>query len=240
MNISQRILNRIKNLNQKPVQTLEDEYLSWLSYASAGMLNPGNTFSMDYAIKHLPTNNPVIEIGSFCGLSTNVISYLLSKNNKHNKIITSDRWIFEGSQNGKTLGKSEISHSSYREFVMGTFKRNISFFSESNLPYPIEVFSDDFFELWKNNKLVSDLFNRELSLGGGISFAYIDGNHTYDYAKRDFENVSKYLDKGGFILFDDSSDNSQFGCAVLMKEVVKNPDFELVMKNPNYLFRKIR
>ena len=231
-----KLISKIKNLNSKKIQS---EYLNWLSFANAGMLDSGNIYCFDYAIRKLPSDNPIIEVGSFCGLSTNVISYLLTKHTKQNKIITSDKWIFEGAENGGSLGDSDILHSDYKEFVVETFKRNLRFFSKSNLPFPIEVFSDEFFELWSSNQIVKDIFDREIELGGGISFAYIDGNHTYEYSKRDFENTSKYLDKGGFILFDDSSDHSSFGCARLMKEILKNKDFELVLKNPNYLFRKL-
>lgn len=31
---------------------------------------------------------------------------------------------------------------------------------------------------------------------------------------------------------------SKFGCAGFMKALEKNPQYELVMKNPNYLFKK--
>ncbi len=227
-------------INHFTVKTIESEYLNWLSFANAGMLNRGNIYCFNYAIQNLPSDNPIIEIGSFCGLSTNVIAYLLKKYNKQNKIITSDKWIFEGAETNPYLPNSDISHSDYRKFVIETFKKNIEFFSKGNLPFPIEVFSDDFFTLWQSEKMVKDIFNRDIKLGGGISFAYIDGNHTYDYSKRDFENTSKFLDKGGFILFDDSADHTHFGCAKLMKELLKDKTYKLVMKNPNYLFKKIR
>jgi len=167
------------------------------------------------------------------------MAHLLKKHDKTNKIITSDRWIFEGAENGGPVGNSNIQHSDYRDFVIDTFKRNLNFFAKPVAIHPIEVFSDDFFKLWDNDEVVSDIMRVDIQLGGNISFAYIDGNHTYEYAKRDFQNVSKYLDTGGFILFDDSSDNTHFGCAELMKEIVDDPHFELVIKNPNYLFKKI-
>jgi len=235
-----RIFKKVKRLTEKSIQKVEDEYLAWLSFANAGMLNPGNVFCIDYAIRNLPSNNPILEIGSFCGLSTNVISYLLKKQNKSNKILTTDKWVFEGAEKEGYIGDSKIKHSDYRAFVMDTFKNNVLFFSAHNLPFPVEAFSDNFFQLWGNNETVEDLFGRELKLGGYISFAYIDGNHTYEYSKKDFLNTSKYLDIGGFILFDDSSDTSPFGCAELMKEILDDDNYELVMKNPNYLFRKIK
>lgn len=217
---------------------LDDEYIKWLTFANAGMLNTGNLYCIDYAARHIATNNAVIEIGSFCGLSVNIINYYLHKYGRNNKIISSDKWEFEGHEEGM-IGASTISHKDYKAFVKNTFQRNVLIFSSFNLPYHIEALSDDFFAMWNNKKEVKDVFERDIQLGGAISFAFIDGNHTYDFAKRDFENTDKFLEVGGFILFDDSSDNSIFECKHLMSEIKVNPQYELVIKNPNYLFKKI-
>jgi len=233
-----KVIRKIKKYLH-PTKIVKNEYLNWLNYANAGMLNPGNIYSLDYAIKNLATHNPVIEIGSFCGLSTNVISYLLKKHGKKNKIITADKWIFEGAESILNVGDSEILHADYKNFVIESFKRNVTFFSSSNIPYTIEVFSDEFFELWQSGEKVSDVFGREIQLGGKISLAYIDGNHTYEYAKRDFINTGKFLERGGFILFDDSYDGSPFSCAKLMKEIQADKNYRLALKNPNYLFQKV-
>jgi hypothetical protein len=220
-------------------KTISDEYINWLTFANAGMLSKGNIYSMRFAIENLPSESPVLEIGSFCGLSTNVMSYLLSAQGKKNRIISCDKWLFEGSENGGNLGDSEISHHHYREFVKSTFMRNVEFFSPNNKPYTIERTSDELFAIWEKGEMICDIFGRDISLGGKISFCYIDGNHTYEFAKRDFYHVDQYLELGGFVLFDDSSDMDPFGLTKLMKEVKRNHDYELVMKNPNYLFKKI-
>ena len=227
----------IKIRDRLRLKKVEDEYLNWLRFANAGMLDPGNVYAMKHVIKNLPTRDPIIEIGSFCGLSTNVLSYFLRKEKRENIFFCSDKWIFEGSENTKFLGLSDISSRDYKSFVKNTFIRNINFFSP-NRPHPIELFSDEFFEKWENKSEVIDVFNQSIKLGGYISFCYIDGNHTYDFAKRDFENVNQYLVPGGFILFDDSSDSNPFGLTKLMKEIKQRSDYSLVMKNPNYLFQK--
>jgi len=72
-------------------KTLKDEYLSWLCFANAGMLDAGNIYAMDIAVQNLPSDSPVVEIGSFCGLSANVISYLLRKHGKANNMMSCDR-----------------------------------------------------------------------------------------------------------------------------------------------------
>ena len=219
---------------------ISDEYIEWLCFANAGMLNRGNLYCFNYAIEHLPSNNPIVEIGSFCGLSTNIINYYLSKNNKKNSLFTSDKWMFEGAEKQEEFLHvgAPCTHKEYRQFVKDSFKRNVSFFSKNNLPHTVEVFSDEFFEMWNEKRVVNDVFDREVELGGPVSFCFIDGNHTYDFAKRDFENTDKYLEKGGFVLFDDSSDRQSLGCSRLMKEIMQNDAYELVIKNPNYLFQK--
>jgi Methyltransferase domain len=215
------------------------EFLRWLRFANAGMLDKGNIYCFEYAIEHLPSGNPIIEIGSFCGLSTNLISFYLRKNNKTNKLITSDKWIFEGAEvSDDFLEGSTIVHKEYRDFVKETYIRNISFFSKDNLPYTIEQFSDDFFKLWEAGRAETDVLGRQIQLGGPISFVYIDGNHTYEYAKRDFENVDKHLEPGGFILFDDSADGSDWEVRKVIKEIKEAGKYEIIINNPNYLVKK--
>ena len=58
----------IKVRDHLRMKKVEDEYLNWLRFANAGMISPGNMYAMKYAIENLPTNDPIIEIGSFCGL----------------------------------------------------------------------------------------------------------------------------------------------------------------------------
>lgn len=68
-------------------KTISDEYIDWLTFANADMLSKGNIFCMNLAIKNITSKSPILEIGSFCGLSTNVITYLLSKNNKKTRLL---------------------------------------------------------------------------------------------------------------------------------------------------------
>jgi hypothetical protein len=77
-----------------------------------------------------------------------------------------------------------------------------------------------------------------VTFGGPIAFAYIDGNHAYDFARRDFENTDRFLVPGGFILFDDSADGSEFEVTRVVQEVLNSDAYEIVAKNPNYLLRK--
>jgi hypothetical protein len=233
-------LLRIFNLARGSVslKTINDEFITWLTFTNAGMVHPGNPYCMDYAIQHLPTNDPILEIGSFCGLSTNMMLYLLRKYRKKNKFFTCDRWIVE---HGKSniMPTTKISFDEYKTFIKKTFIRNIKFFSPTHYPHTIELFSEEFFPAWRKKNIIIDVFNQKAKLGGPISFCYIDGNHSYPFAKRDYLNCTKYLVKYGFLFFDDSFDGSTFEVAGLMKEVTSGGKYRIVMKNPNYLFQKI-
>jgi hypothetical protein len=224
---------------QGPLTDSWTDYLSWLSYANAGMLVRGNVDCIDYAIRHLPSAAPLIEIGSFCGLSTNVISYLKRKHGASNRLVTCDRWAFEGAEGGGRLGDCDwIDHPHYKAFVKETYLRNIRMFSAPDLPYTVEKFSDEFFAAWDAGETQVDVLGREIRLGGPIAFCFIDGNHSYDFARRDFENTDRHLEPGGFVLFDDSGDGTDWGVCKVVAEVAASGRYELIANNPNYFFRK--
>lgn len=218
-----------------------DDFIKWLCFANAGMLNTGNIWCLDYAISHLPSQAPIVEIGSFCGLSTNLITYLKLKHGVGNKLICCDPWDFGASEKGETLaGHPYIQREDYKEFVKSSFIKNVSFFSQHDLPFAIEAESDDFFAQWLRQKNANDVFGQNIQLGGSISLAYIDGNHSYEFAKRDFENVDKFLEIGGYILFDDSADGSGWEVCQVVAEVSSTGRYQLIKKSPNYFFKKLK
>ena len=226
-------------LSPGPVGDSWTEYMTWLAFANPGMLMRGNVDCFDYAIRNLTSPAPIVEIGSFCGLSTNMIAYLAQRYQVRNPVITCDKWIFEGATDGGMLGDSKtITHAHYRDFVKESFLRNIRMFSGDRLPYAIEAFSDEFFHSWAASEKCRDVFGREIRLGGAIAFAYIDGNHSYEFARRDFENCDRFLERGGFLLLDDSFDGSDFGVNRVVREASATRRYELVAKKPNYFFRK--
>jgi len=215
-----------------------DVYTGWLCFANAGMLSKGNLYCFDHAVRHLPTDDPIVEIGSFAGLSANLLTYYKRKHGRSNRLITCDKWLFEGAKPGATLGESRILHDDYRRFVRDTFIRNVRFFSGEDLPYTVEMDSDEFFSAWKKGQTEPDVFGRQVQLGGPISFCYIDGNHKYEYARRDFEHTDEFLVPKGFVLFDDSADGLQWEVCRVIEEVKASGRYEVVAANPNYLFVK--
>jgi hypothetical protein len=215
------------------------EYLSWLSFAVPGMLDRRNVDAMSFALQHLPNDAPIVEIGSFCGLSTCVINYLRHQHSISNRLFTCDRWTFEGQNLEAYLGDSEfVTHDQYRTFVRESYLRNIQMFCKPDFPYTIEADSDTFFQLWSATGNATDVFGRNVEIGGPLSFSYIDGNHAYEFAKRDFVNTDRFLAPGGFIFFDDSADGSGWEVCKVVEEVLKSGSYHLVAKNPNYLVQK--
>ncbi len=227
---------------EPPEQRLDisDEYVNWLCFANAGMLDRGNLYLMDYAMSRLPSTAPMLEIGSFCGLSTNVLTHYKRKHNIRNKLVTCDKWEFENAGNGSDhVGGSPVLFADYKTFVRDTYIRNTRMFSGDDLPFTMEMTSDEFFTAWREKRAVQDVFGRPMTLGGPISFCYIDGNHTYEGAKKDFLDCDSCLEEGGFILFDDST-VEKFGVRDLMPEVLASSQYKLVAQNPNHLFEKVR
>jgi hypothetical protein len=75
-------------------------------------------------------------------------------------------------------------------------------------------------------------------MGGPIAFCYIDGDHRYAQARRDFDNADRFLEAGGTILFDDSADGSAWESNRVAREAVETGRYEIVLRNPNYFVRK--
>ncbi len=95
-----------------------NEFLAWIRFAVPGMLAQGNIDAMEYAVTNMPSGKPIVEIGSFCGLSTVVLSHLLDRSSKTTPLYTCDKWEFEGQQLGAPLGDSpSVTHDAYRAYV---------------------------------------------------------------------------------------------------------------------------
>jgi len=218
-----------------------DAYIQWLCRVVGGWLAPndGNLRAFDYAVRSMPPEGAMIEIGSFVGLSTNILAYLALKHGRDNPFFSCDPWIFEGAEE-PIGGYFDAGSPAYRRYAKDVFRLNVELFSESRKPYAMEASSAQFWELWRLGAARRDVFGREVTLGGPISFAYIDGAHTYEASRSDFLGVDRHLLPGGFLLFDDSDDGGCFPDVTrVAREVAQQPSYEVVFKTPHYFFRKV-
>jgi len=207
------------------------------------MLIPENIDAMSWAIRNMKKGSPIVEIGSFAGLSTTVMAYLRDKYSPASKIYSCDRWQFEGQKPGRKLAESKtVTHDDYKAYVKKVFSLTAKTFAPHKLPKTIDSLSAEFFKKWGQNKIVTSVFHERVKLGGPIGFCYIDGNHTLQGVKGDFESVDPFVAVNGFILFDDSADGGAWQeVNQLARSIASNParyKYTLVFKNPNYLFQK--
>lgn len=221
-----------------PIVYLQDDYITQLCYINAGILEKGNLYSFDYAISRLPSNAPILEIGSYCGLSANALNYFKRKYGRQNRIITCDKWEFQKPQHATDyVGQTSILYKDLERFARDSYIRNIKMFSADDPPFTLEMTSDEFFESWRMLETRNDILGRTLTLGGPLSFCFVDGNHSYPYAKSDFLNCDAFLEVGGFILFDDSTLQKD-EVRLVMPEVFASGRYKLVAQNPYHLFQK--
>ena len=216
----------------------KDSYLSWLLSTTGGWLVPGhpNLVALDFAIRYMPMVGAMIEIGTYLGQSTNVMTYLMWKYRRFLPLFCCDPWMFE--KTGEPVGGFfDGGTNAYREYCMKVCRQTIAMFSAHHMPHVIEAFSHDFFADWSGEKEKVDMHGRSVKLGGPISFAYIDGAHTYEGAREDFSGIHPFLVPGGFVFFDDSTPDWE-GVHRVVNEVMQHPEYELLFTTPNYFFRK--
>ena len=231
-------LEKLANMVDSRVQW-RDPFTQWLTAANAGMMDPGNLHCFHHAVGQLPSLAPIVEIGAFCGLSTNLISHMKRVHGVRNPLISVDPWQFEGMGHANaTVGAGPVTFSQLRDHVLDTYQRNVRLFSADDLPHPLVMTSDAFFAAWDEGRSVTDLFGHTLTLGGPLSMCFVDGNHTYEFARRDADNATRHLDSGGWLFLDDSADGSGWEVERVIDELRADPRLQHVMANPNHLFRR--
>lgn len=246
--VMKAFIKSVKNsLRSQRVKKIEfDPFIERLGSTLIGrdMLHEGNIFLFNHGLKNIPDKGFILEIGSYAGMSANLINHLLTKHQKSRKIFSCDPWIYEGfldkNQGSSQFidGRSDIERTSYNAYIKQAYMEACYLLSKHNLPYAFQYYSDDFFQFWKSTLEKKDLFDRTCQLGGSLAFTYIDGDHSYEQAKKDFDNTFELTVSGGFILLDDSGKGMPFGSAKLALELKGRNDIEVVFANPNYLLRK--
>jgi hypothetical protein len=236
-----------ENIFKKTKKITDDLFIKRLkcTVIGEGMLDEGNIYLMDYVIKKISNRGAILEIGSYGGLSTNLMLHLIKKHQKENPFFACDPWIYEGYKDHlKDIkehidGREDIEREKYMQYIKESFIRASRFLHPESLPHTCQMKSDDFFEKWNQNNECEDVFNRSFYMPKEIEFCYIDGDHSYNQTEKDFINVDSKLIVGGFVLIDDSAEKLNLGSSIFIKKVLKNSKYRLVDKNPNFLFQKI-
>jgi len=243
------ITKGISKILRKKYKTLEkDAFLRRINSTiiGEGMLHNGNIYLMDYAIQHMPKEGVLFEIGSYGGLSTNVMLHLLNKHQKKHLFIGCDAWIYEGANDYTGIieshidGKVNVTRIDYVNYLKNAFVNAANLLHPNTKPHTCHLTSDAFFENWNSKNNFTDVFDRTFSIDEEIAFCYIDGNHSYEQTKKDFENVDSKLKVNGFILIDDSAEYMHFGSAKFIQEIKNNDRYRIIDNNPNYLVQKIK
>ncbi|MCK5624627.1 class I SAM-dependent methyltransferase [Candidatus Pacearchaeota archaeon] len=127
-----------------------------------------------FLLEYMGKNGIILEIGIFGGQTTRRLS-------KNNFVIGIDPYIGD-SETGTLLG--EYPEDVYLRFIKNTLGRKIMLFP---------LTSDEAFNFWNKN------INKKI-----INSIFVDGLHTYEGVKTDFQ-WCKYLKKGGIIAFHDTN-----------------------------------
>lgn len=80
---------------------------------------------------------------------------------------------------------------------------------------------------WENTLKQVESITRELD------FLFIDGNHMYEYVKKDFEMYSPLVKKGGIIALHDIAENEEGGVFNYWNELKKNYTYKEILHSDN-------
>ena len=120
---------------------------------------------------------------------------------------------------------------------MRLYDLNVGFWHPDRRAAHFELDSDQFFEAWKARRDCHTHGGDRIRLGGTIAFALIDGAHTMEQVRKDIDNVTAILETGGHVYMHDTADDD-FGCRRVLRQVLREGRYRLVMENPNALLQK--
>ena len=84
-----------RQLSQKMLRDLvDDPFVQFLKAGIGGWLSDDNVIVFEQAIKVMPQSGGVVEIGSFLGRSTTILSYALRKYARQNPFFNCDAWHY--------------------------------------------------------------------------------------------------------------------------------------------------
>ncbi|HYW40271.1 MAG TPA: class I SAM-dependent methyltransferase [Terriglobales bacterium] len=147
----------------------------------------------------IPAQGAIVEIGSFKGRST-VMLAMVASHYGLGRIVSID----PHTHNLSTGADGSTLPSTYQEFQASLRKAGVTEHVEIH-----HAFSTD----------VSPTWNRE------IRFLWIDGDHTYEGAKSDFDGFSPFLAAGGVVALHDALNNFAGPIRVFVEEILRTNRF---------------
>lgn len=131
-----------------------------------------------------PGAGAIVEIGSFMGRSTCCLA-IGSKSARREKVYAVDP--FTGSPEHQAGGTCEIREIVEEGTTWNVFLNNIREFGVEDYVVPIKAASTDAARDWS----------------GPIRLLFIDGDHSYEASRLDFDSWSPFVVEGGIIAFHD-------------------------------------
>lgn len=171
-----------------------------------GWLSPSEANGLHEVSGMLPKGANVLEIGSWKGKST----WCIAQGLKKGTINCIDPFNAAGEEGSKEIYEKTKGDGS----LLDQFKNNMKDISPK-----VKIITHKGY----SNEFVNTIHN--------IDFLFIDGDHSIDGCRFDFENFEKDIKVGGFVAFHDYyPDRADLGPTWVIDNLVKN--------NPAYVFHK--
>lgn len=163
-----------------------------------GWLSENEAFGLFYISFRLPFRSNVVEIGSWQGKST----YCILSGLKSGKVYAIDPFNAAGGSDLKS--ETEYFEKAKNIDLLEKFKININKFLKKK---KVEI-----------RKGYSNQFHKEFSQ---INFLFIDGDHSINGCKEDYNLYAPQIVKGGYIAFHDyDSGNPTLGPTYVVDEII--------------------
>jgi len=167
-----------------------------------GWLSENEAVGLFSIARKLPIDSIVVEIGSWQGKST----YCISKGLKSGKIYAIDPFNKDAGLDFET--QQNYDSKVVENSLLYNFQKNMIDFKVSDKIITKKGYSYD--------------FNEEFDK---IDFLFIDGDHSVEGCKLDYELYARKINKGGFIAFHDYyPDRPEIGPTFVINEIILKSD----------------
>ena len=131
-----------------------------------------------------------------------------------------DPWSFQPDFSDRMFGGTVAKSQADMDAIFEGTKARLA--DHANVQY-WRMTSDDFFEQFPEK----------------LDWVYIDGNHFYDWVKRDIENALKVVKPGGYVCGDDYywHVDGRYQVKEAVRDVLAGTDFRLKVVNEQFMIR---